>query len=79
MWVLSAANIENEAAYIEFIEDTKNAQLPDHFNNLELFELIKLMQKNEFHLSYDRYFTEKKMFEKTPDCKFSNAEKQEFY
>ena len=37
------------------------------------------MQKNEFHLSYGRYFTEKKMFEKTPDCKFSNAEKQEFY
>ena len=89
MWVLSTPNIENEAAYIEFIEGTKNAQLPDHFNNLELLELIKTYhiqiqfrtcwkcKKNEFHLSYGRYFTEKKMFEKTPDCKFSNAEKQE--
>ena len=64
---------------LSLLRTQKNAQLPDHFNNLEVFELIKLMQKNEFHLSYDRYFTEKKMFEKTPDCKFSNAEKQEFY
>ena len=45
LWVLSTPNIENEAAYIEFIEDTKNAQLPDHFNNLELFELIKTYAK----------------------------------
>ena len=44
MWVLSTSVIENIAAYIEFIEEKINAQLPDHFNDLELFELVKTYQ-----------------------------------
>ena len=35
--IFSAPNIENEAACIEFIEKTVNAQLPDHLNDPELF------------------------------------------
>ena len=34
----------NEADYIEFIERTINAQLSDHSNNPELFELVKTYQ-----------------------------------
>ena len=30
IWIFNAPNIENESAYIEFIEKTINAQLPDH-------------------------------------------------
>ena len=36
----SAPNIENIAAYIEIIEKTINAQLPDHLNDPELLELV---------------------------------------
>ena len=44
IWILNAPNIENEAAYIEFIEKTINALLPDHFNDQELFEFVKTYQ-----------------------------------
>ena len=40
IWIFNALNIENEAAYIDFIEKTINAQLSDHFNGPKLFELI---------------------------------------
>ena len=30
IWILNAPNIQNETAYIEFIDKTINAQLPDH-------------------------------------------------
>ena len=30
IWIFNAPNIQNETAYIEFIEKTINAQLPDH-------------------------------------------------
>ena len=33
IWLFNAPNIENEAAYIESIEKTINAQLPDHLND----------------------------------------------
>ena len=67
IWILNAPNIENKVAYIEFIEKT-NAQLPDHLNDPELFELVK----NEC-----RYFTEKTIVAKPLDSKFSNDEKLE--
>ena len=38
IWIFNAPNIENEAAYIEFIEKIINPQLPNHLNDLELFE-----------------------------------------
>ena len=44
IWIFNAPNIENEAAYIEFIEKTINAQLPDHLSDPELFELVKTYQ-----------------------------------
>ena len=39
-----APNTENEVVYIEFIEKTINAQLPDHLNDLQLFNLVKTFQ-----------------------------------
>ena len=33
--------IENEAAYIEFIDKTINLQLPNHLSDPELFRLVK--------------------------------------
>ena len=44
IWIFNAPNTENEAAYIEFIEKTINAQLPDQLSDPELFELIKTYQ-----------------------------------
>ena len=43
IWVFNEANIENEAANIEFIEKT-NGQLPDHLNDQEIFEVAKTYQ-----------------------------------
>ena len=40
IWIFNAPNIESEAAYIEFIEKTVNAQLPDDLNYPDLFELV---------------------------------------
>ena len=40
-WIFNATNIQNEVAYIEFIEKAMNAQLPNHLNDQELFELVK--------------------------------------
>ena len=88
IWIFNAPNIENTAAYIEFIEKIINAQLPDHLNDLELFDLLKTYQvhthsrtcwkynKNECHFSYGRCFTEKTIISKPLDSKFSNEEKQ---
>ena len=44
IWIFSAPNIENEAAYIEFTEKTINAQLLDHLSDSELSELVKTLQ-----------------------------------
>ena len=33
IWIFIAPNIQNQVAYIEFIEKTINAQLPDHLND----------------------------------------------
>ena len=44
IWIFNAPNIENEATYIEVIEKTINAQLPDHLNEPELFELVQTYQ-----------------------------------
>ena len=41
MWIINAPDIENEAAYIEFMDKTTNTQLPDLLNDAELFELVK--------------------------------------
>ena len=89
IWIFNAPNIENEAAYIEIIEKTINAQLPDYLNDPEAFELVKTYQihahsrtcrkynKNECRFSYGRYFTEKTIIAKQLHCKFNNVEKQE--
>ena len=88
-WIFNVANIQNEAGYIEFIEQTITTQLPDHLNAPELFELVKTYQdhthsitswkynRNECRFYYGRYFTEKTIIAKSFDAKFSNEEKQE--
>ena len=70
-WILNAPNIQNEAAYIKFIEQTINAQLPDPVNDPELFELVKTYQvpahsktcwkysKNECQFSYGQFLLRK--------------------
>lgn len=42
--IFSAWNIENEAAYKEFLEKTINGQLLNDLNDSELFELLKTYQ-----------------------------------
>ena len=86
---IQTPNIQNEADYIDFIEKTINAQLPNHLNDPELFELVKTYQvhaqsrtcwkynKNECRFSYGRYFTEKTVIAKPLDSKFNKDEKQE--
>ena len=44
IWIFSAPNIQNEAAYIDFIEKRINAQLLDQLNDPELFVLVKTYQ-----------------------------------
>ena len=44
IWIFNAPNIENEAAYIEFIEKTINSQLPNHLSDPEFFGLVKNYQ-----------------------------------
>ena len=39
IWVFNVPIIQNETAYIEFIEKTKNAHLSDHLKDPMLFEL----------------------------------------
>ena len=41
IWIFNARNIANEATHIEFIEKTKNVQLPDRLNVRERFEFVK--------------------------------------
>ena len=89
IWIFNAPNIQNETAYVECIEKTINAQLPDRLKDLELFELVKTYQvhahsrtcwkynENECRFLYGQYFTEKSIIAKPLDCKLSNNEKQE--
>ena len=44
IWVFNAPDIENEAVYIKSIEKTINVQLPDHWNDPELLELVMTYQ-----------------------------------
>ena len=89
IWILNGPNIQNEAAYIKFLEQTINAQLPDPLNDPELFELVKTYQvhahskicwkykKNKCGFSYGRFFTEKTIIAKPRDPELTNDEKQE--
>ena len=89
IWIHIAPNIQNEAAYIKFIEQTINAQLPDALNDSKLFELVKTYQvyahsktcwkysKNECRFSYSHFFTEKTIVAKPLVSELTNDEKQE--
>ena len=41
IWIFNTPNLQNHAAYIDSIEKTINAQLTDHLNDQELFELVE--------------------------------------
>ena len=72
LWVYNASTIQNKTAYIKLIENTINAQLPDPFNDPELFKLVQASQvhhqsrtywkysKNECCFSYDCFFLPRK-------------------
>ena len=88
IWIYNAPNIKNEAGHIEVIEKTINAQLPEHLNDLELFELVKTYQAYTHSRTYGIttrinvaspmviFLTEKTIIAKPLDSKFSNDEKQ---
>ena len=44
IWIFNTPNLQNQAAYIDSIEKTINAQLTDHLNDQELFELVETSQ-----------------------------------
>ena len=48
IWIFSAPNIENGAAYIEFIEKTINSQLPNNLSDPDLFGLVKNYQSRSY-------------------------------
>ena len=48
IWISNATNIQNETAYIEFIEKTINAESPDHLKDPELFELVNVNKAELF-------------------------------
>ena len=87
--VFSAAIIQNQHFWINFIEKARNAQFWDHLNNPKLFELAKTCQvyaysrtsckynKNEFWLYHGWCFTANKITAKTTDFNCSNYEKHD--
>ena len=46
IWIFNAPHIEREAAYIEFLEKTINAQFPDHFTDPQFFQLITKLSRS---------------------------------
>ena len=90
IWILDPPNIQDEVAYISFIERTINAQLPDPQNDSELFELVKTYQvhahsrtcwkynKYECCFSHGRFFTEKTIIAKPVDSEISKDKNKGF-
>ena len=88
VWIFNVLCIEQEAAYIEFIEKTISGQLPHHFTDPKLFKLVTTYQghalsrtywkdnTNDCFFSYDWYFTEKTVIAKPLDLKISCDEKK---
>ena len=84
IWVFNAP-----LPILSLFKKTINAKLPNHLNDLELFELVKTYQvhsycrtcwkynKNECSFSYGWYFPLKTISTKPLDSKFCNDEKQE--
>ena len=55
MWIFNPAYFENKAAYMKLIERTINTQLLDHFNDPELFELVKIYQVHAYSRTCWKY------------------------
>ena len=63
VWIFNVLCIEQEAAYIEFIEKTISGQLPDHFTDPKLFKLVTTYQGHALSRTYWK--------DNTNDCCFS--------
>ena len=69
-WIFNTTNIQNESTYTEFFRK-QDAQLSDHLDDPEIFELVKTFQvhiysrtcwkyiNNEFSLSFNLHLPEK--------------------
>ena len=55
IWIFSVPNIENKAAYIDFIEIAINAQSSDHLNDPEFFDLVKRYQVHAHSRTCSKY------------------------
>ena len=44
IWILDAPKIENKFAYLDFVENSISASLPDPQNEPEMFTLVKAFQ-----------------------------------
>ena len=76
-WIFNTPNIEKKAANLEIIEKTTNAQLQNHVNDPELFDLVKTSQvhahsrtcwkyyKNECYFSYSPILLRQDNYPKT--------------
>ena len=62
IWILNPPSIQDEAAYISFIEKTINAQLPDPQNDSELFGLLKTYQVHSHSRTSWKYNTNESRF-----------------
>ena len=89
IWILDAPKIENEFAYLAFVENSISASLPDPQNEPEMFVLVKTFQihshsrtcwkykKNKCRFSYGHFFSDRTMISRPLDDSLSSEQKSE--
>ena len=91
LWIKDAPklNFENEQEYIDFIEKTVSAKLPDPTEQPELYNFVKTYQihghsrtcwkykKNKCRFHYGRYFSDKTIISKPLPSDLNSEQKEE--